>query len=194
MKLKNFTKVKDGKYLKNYELEYENRSGKIKKYEIVSHSEIIAIEELGEKVSGVSIVALYEGKMLLLKEFRMAVNRHVYNLCAGMIEKGESLEMAIERELHEETGLFVDEIIDILPPSYAAVGFSDVQTNIAIIKAKGSLSDEFLSDNEEIDANFYTKDEVRELLKTEKFSSRAQVMAYFFSNNGFDTIPSIIKK
>lgn len=194
MRLKNFTKVKDGKYLKNYELEYENKGGKTKKYEIVSHSEITSAKELGEKVSGVSIVALYEGKMLLLKEFRMAVNRHVYNLCAGMIEKGESIEEAIKRELHEETGLLVDEIIEILPPSYAAVGFSDVQTNIAIIKAKGTLSDEFLSDNEEIDACFYTKDEVKTLLKTEKFSSRAQVMAYFFSNNGFDIIPSIIKK
>ena len=87
---------------------------------------------------------------------------------------------AIERELHEETGLFLDEVIDVLPPSYAAVGFSDVLTHIAIIKAKGTLSDEFLSENEDIEANFYTQEEVLKLLKTEKFSSRAQVMAYFF--------------
>lgn len=194
MELKRLTKVKDGKYLKNYELEYENKSGKIKKYEIVSRSEIVSAEKLGEKVSGVSIVALYEGKLLLLKEFRMAVNRPIYNLCAGMTEKGETIEDAIKRELHEETGLYIDEIMDILPPSYAAVGFSDVQTQIAIIKAKGTLSDEFLSDNEEIEARFYTKDEVQKLLQTEKFSSRAQVMAYFFSKGGFDNIPSIIKK
>lgn len=186
MELKNLTKVKDGKYLKNYELEYLNKGGKTKKYEIVSHSEITSAKELGEKVSGVSIVALYEGKLLLLKEFRMAVNRYVYNLCAGMMEKGETIEDTIRRELHEETGLCVDEVIDILPPSYAAVGFSDVQTRIAIIKAKGILSDEFLSDNEDIEARFYTKDEVKVLLQTEKFSSRAQVMAYFYVNNGLD--------
>lgn len=194
MKLKSLNKVKDGKYLKNYELEYENRSGKIKNYEIVSRSEISSIEQLGEKVSGVSIVALYGDKILLLKEFRMAVNRHIYNLCAGMIEDGETIEECITRELHEETGLFVKEIIDILPPSYAAVGISDVQTNIAIVRVDGILTDEFLSDNEEIEAGFYTKEEVKELLKTEKFSSRAQVMAYFFAGNGFDNIPSIIKK
>ena len=52
----------------------------------------------------------------------------------------------------------------------------------------------FLSDNEDIKAAFYTKDEVKKLLQTEKFSSRAQVMAYFFSITGFETIPSIIKK
>ena len=98
-----------GKYLKNYELEYENKSGKSKKYEIVSRSEITSVDELGKKVSGVSIVVFYEGKMLLLKEFRMAVNRYIYNLCAGMIEPGETLMDTIERELHEETGLFEEE-------------------------------------------------------------------------------------
>lgn len=185
MKLLNFIKVKDGKYLKNYELEYENKNGKSKKYEIVSRSEITSIDELGKKVSGVSIVVFYEGKLLLLKEFRMAVNRHIYNLCAGMIEQGETLIEAIERELHEETGLFIDEIIDVLPPSYAAVGFSDVLTHIAIVKAKGTLSNAFLSENEDIEARFYTKEEVTRMLETEKFSSRAQVMAYFYSKGYF---------
>lgn len=194
MKLRNLVKVKEGKYLKNYELEYENKSGKIKKYEIVSHSDISSIEALGEKTSGVSIVALWQDKLLLLKEFRMGVNRHIYNLCAGMIEKGETIEETIARELHEETGLCVEKIIEILPPSYAAVAISDIQTQLAIVKAKGTLSDEFLSDNEDIKAAFYTKDEVKKLLQTEKFSSRAQVMAYFFSITGFEIIPSIIKK
>ena len=186
MKLKHITKVKDGKYLKNYELEYENKSGKSKKFEIVSHSEISSAEELGTKVSGVSIVALYEGKLLLLKEFRMGVNRYIYNLCAGLKEKGETIEETIKRELHEETGLDVNEIVDILPPSYAAVAITDVQTQIAIVKAEGSLSDEFLSDNEEIEARFYTKEEVRQLLQTEKFSSRAQAIAYFYTKGYFD--------
>ena len=186
MELKHLTKVKDGKYLKNYELEYENKSGKCKKFEIVSHSEISSKEQLGTKVSGVSIVALYEEKLLLLKEFRMGVNRYIYNLCAGMREKGETIEETIHRELHEETGLYVKEIVDILPPSYAAVAITDVQTQIAIVKAAGHLSDEYLSDNEEIEARFYTKEEVKELLKTEKFSSRAQVMAYFYANSSFD--------
>ena len=193
MQLVDFKKVKDGKYLKNYELEYKNKSGDLKKYEIVSRSEINSSKELGTKLSGVSIVALFEGKMLLLKEFRMAVNRKIYNLCAGMMEPGETVEEVIERELHEETGLLVDEIIDILPPSYAAVGFSDISTQIAIVKVKGTLTDEFLSPNEEIVAGFYTKEEVRKLLLTEKFSSRAQGMAYFFSKGGFDNIPNIIK-
>ena len=179
MKLLSFEKVRDGKYLKNYELTYINKAGREKKYEIVSRSEIAGSDAIGQRVSGVSIVAYHEDKLLLLKEFRMGVNRFVYNLCAGMINEGESLEECIQRELYEETGLSVKKIRSILPPSFAAVAFSDVKTQIAFVDAEGDFEDH-TSENEQITANFYSKEEVRELLETEEFSSRAQIVAYFF--------------
>lgn len=179
MELLSMEKVKDGRYLKNYELTYRNKAGREKKYEIVSRNEIAGPDKIGEKVSGVSIVAYYGDKMLLLREFRMGVNRLIYNLCAGMLEEGESLEECIQRELYEETGLHVRRIRSILPPSFAAVAFSDVKTQIAFVDVDGGFEDH-TSENEQIDAKFYTKEEVRELLETEEFSSRAQIAAYFF--------------
>ena len=176
-------KVKDGKYLKNYELTYLNKAGREKKYEIVSRSEITGPEALGKRVSGVSIVAYHEDRLLLLREFRMGVNRYIYNLCAGMIEDGESMEEGITRELYEETGLSVKRIRTILPPSFAAVAFSDVKTQIAFVEVEGNFEDH-TSDNEQIDAKFYSREEVRELLETEEFSSRAQMAAYFFTIYG----------
>ena len=179
MELLSMEKVKDGRYLKNYELTYRNKAGREKKYETVSRNEIAGPDKIGEKVSGVSIVAYYGDKMLLLREFRMGVNRLIYNLCAGMLEEGESLEECIQRELYEETGLHVKRIRSILPPSFAAVAFSDVKTQIAFVDVDGGFEDH-TSENEQIDAKFYTKEEVRELLETEEFSSRAQIAAYFF--------------
>lgn len=180
MKLIGFHKVKDGKYLKNYELTYLNKAGKEKVYEIVSRKEINDISELGNRVNGVSIVAIWEEKLLLLKEFRMGVNRSIYNLCAGMIEEGESIEECIARELYEETGLQCKRIVKILPPSFASVAISDVKTQIAIVEAEGII-DDHTSENEKIDAAFYTKEEVKSLLETEEFSSRAQLAAYMFT-------------
>ena len=107
MEFLKFEKVRDGKYLKNYELTYRNKAGREKKYEIVSRRELAGIEDVGGKPSGVSIVATYGDRMLLLHEFRMGVNRTVYNLCAGMLEPDESIEDCIARELYEETGLKV---------------------------------------------------------------------------------------
>lgn len=179
MELLKLEKIKDGRYLKNYELTYRNKSGREKKYEIVSRSEIGGPESIGQSVSGISIVAYHEDRMLLLREFRMGVNRFVYNLCAGMLEEGESLEECIQRELYEETGLSVRRIRNILPPSFAAVAFSDVKTQIAFVEVEGAFEDH-TSENEQITAGFYTREEVRELLETEEFSSRAQIAAYFF--------------
>ena len=129
-----FEKVRDGKYLKNYEITYLNKAGREKKYEIVSRRDLSGIEDVGGGASGVSIVALCQGKLLLLHEFRMGVNKYVYNLCAGMIEPGESIEECIRRELFE--------------------------------------------------ARFYSREEVKYLLETEPFSSRAQMAAYFFAEYG----------
>lgn len=181
MKLINLKKIKDGRYLKNYELTYLNKAGKEKVYEIVSRKELKTSADIGEKVSGVSIVAYQGDKMLLLREFRMGVNKFIYNLCAGMLEENESIENCIARELYEETGLQINKILDILKPSYSAVAISDTKTYIAFVEAFGVFEDHS-SENELIQAAFYTKSEVAELLRTQEFSSRAQMAAYSFIN------------
>ena len=178
--LLDFQKIKDGKYLKNYEITYRNKAGKEKKYEIVSRRELNSADDLGAAPSGVSIIATCNGKLLLLHEFRMGVNRTIYNLCAGMLEENETIEACIERELYEETGLKLKRITKILPPSYAAVAISDVTTYIAFAEVEGNV-DDHSSENELIHAEFYTPDEVKQLLKTEAFSSRAQLAAYYFA-------------
>lgn len=172
-------KVKDGQYLKNYEVTYLNKNGKEKTYEIVSRKELLTINDLGQKVSGVSIVATMNDKLLLLHEFRMGINKKIYNLCAGMLEDGETIEECIRRELYEETGLSVKEFQAILKPSYSAVAISDTKTQIAYVEACGTISDH-TSENEMIEAKFYTKEEVKRLLETEEFSARAQIAAYNF--------------
>lgn len=180
MKLIQLKKVADGKYLKKYELTYLNKADKEKKYEIVSRRELQDIADIGDKPSGVSIIATCGGKLLLLHEFRMGVNRTIYNLCAGMLEPDETIEECIARELYEETGLHIKTIHKILPPSFSAVAISDITTYIAFVEAEGEILDN-TSENEKIDARFYSPEEVRELLETEYFSSRAQLAAYYFT-------------
>lgn len=180
MKLLSLNKVKDGRYLKNYELTYLNKAGKEKTYEIVSRKELKGPDDLGKQPSGLSIVAVCDGRLLLLEEFRMGINKRIYNLCAGMLEAGESIEECVKRELYEETGLTLKTITKVLPASYSAVAISDLKTYIVFAEVTGELEDH-TSDNEEISPGLYTKEEVKELLETKEFSSRAQMAAYFFS-------------
>lgn len=179
MKLRKMEKVREGKYLKNYELTYENKQGREKVFELVSYRNLTGPEDLGRRPSGVSIMATCGERLLLLHEFRMGANRYIYNLCAGMLEPGETLQECIARELYEETGLFVRRIRRILPPSYAAVALSDITNQLAFVEVEGEIGDH-TSGNEQIEAALYTREQVRALLETEPFSSRAQMAAYMF--------------
>lgn len=188
MKFVRLEKVKDGKYLKNYELTYINKAGREKKYEIVSRKELKKVSDIGKMPSGVSIIATKSDKLLLLHEFRMGVNKKIYNLCAGMLEAEETIEECIHREFFEETGLTIKKIKTILPPSYSAVAISDTKTYIAFVEADAEecsstdtiCSEDHSSENEEIEAAFYTREEVKAMLQTEEFSSRAQLAAFYF--------------
>ncbi len=181
MKFIKLEKTKDGRYLKNYELTYLNKHGKEKKYEIVSFKELSDLTDLGQKPSGLSIIATCNHRLLLLHEFRMGINKRIYNLCAGMLEKGETIEECVRRELFEETGLQLKEITKILPASYSAVSITDIKTHLVFAEVEGDLSNQYASANEDIIAGLYSKDEVFTLLETEEFSSRAQLAAYFFT-------------
>ncbi len=180
MELIGLEKVREGKYLKNYELTYLNKEGREKVYEIVSHKDLRSPEDLGMKVSGISIVAYKGDEMLLLKEFRMGINRYVYGLCAGMLEKDESVEDCVRRELYEETGLALKRIDTILPPAYAAVSISDIANQIVYAEVEGEISGGHASANEDIRARFYSLPELEQLLKNGVFSSRCQVTVFQF--------------
>ena len=185
MNPKKLTMTREGKYLKSYVLDYESDDGHKKSYEFVSHRRLNSIEDIGNHVSGVSMCVIKDGKLLLLREFRMAVNRYIYGMCAGMWDEGEDLTDCMRRELYEETGLKLKRVLHVLPPSFAAVSMSDIKNQIAIVEAEGDTSNN-ATYNENISAAFYDKDEVRHLIDTEDFSSRAQVLAYFYTEGCLD--------
>ena len=72
------------------------------------------------------------------------------------------------------------EVRDVLKGAFSAVGISNETTSCVIGTATGSFShvDE---GGEEIDAAWYSKEEVRQLIKTEHFGSWAQAYCYMWS-------------
>jgi ADP-ribose pyrophosphatase len=104
----------------------------------------------------------------------------VFNFPAGLIDPGETPEETARRELKEETGLDLVKISDILPLSYSAVGFSN-ETNLCVIGTADGTFQKSSSAAEEIEAAWYTKEEVRKLLRTELFAARTQSYSYLWS-------------
>ncbi len=179
--LQNMEKSRDTHYLKNYTLNYSNTIGEEKIYEIVSSFDYKDADEIGKKAAGVAIVGYRDDKILLCKEFRMGVNDFIYNLPAGHLEDGEDALECARRELYEETGLAITEIIDILPPSFASPDISDSAAWLVMAEVDGEFSDH-TDANEWIKPGFYGREEVRKMIEKDRFSGRAQIAAWFFAN------------
>ena len=185
MKLEKIDKKEEGKFITRYDITYKTVDDTTKIYEMISHIRNVQTrEELrGNKPDAVVLMVTDESgeKIVLNKEFRMAAGTWVYNFPAGLIDPGEVPEQSAKRELWEETGLELYEINDELGLSYSAVGFSNEMNVCVIGKARGEFR-QSTSNVEEIEAGWYTKEEVRNLLKTERFAARTQAYCYLWAN------------
>ena len=181
----NLRKEYEGKFLSYYVASFLNGEGHIKEYEFISRDKNLTIEKFGHSnPQGVGMVCYSEDrqKVVLQKEFRLATNNYVYNFPAGLIDAGEKPEETAKRELKEETGLDLVEIIDVLPPSFASQGTSDEMMVIVIATVKGEITNSSFAD-EEIEARWYDKSEVRKLIDDGAYMSvRTQMFLYQWIN------------
>ena len=185
MELKKLTKKYEGKFLSYYEAEYLNKNNKIKKYEFISRDNNLNIEKFGnDKPVGVGILSfnLDKTKVLVQKEFRLACNKWIYNFPAGLIDKGETPEEAAKRELKEETGVDLIKIDAVLSTSFASQGTSDEQMVIVICRCDGVIHNSEDAD-EEIEAMWLTKEEVKKLIEENAYMSvRTQIALWQWAN------------
>ena len=110
----------------------------------------------------------------------MACGDFVYNFPAGLIDPGEEFMESAARELREETGLTLVRVEDVLGESFSAIGFSNEKNVCVVGVAEGEFTPS-TSTVEEIEARWYTKAEVRQLLKEAYFAARTQSYCYLWS-------------
>ena len=103
----------DGRLLHVDEVDIEYPDGHRSTHEVIRHS------------GAVGIVALDgEGRILLVRQYRTALERVMVEIPAGKLEKGEDPLECAARELSEETG-YEAEQIEYLMPVVTAAGYSD---------------------------------------------------------------------
>lgn len=125
-------------------------NGEIVKREIIHHN------------GGVCVLAFYNNKIPLVKQYRYSYQEEMYELPAGKLEKGENSYDAGIRELEEEVGLKADSLTS-LGVMYPSCGYTNEK--IYLYKANDvKQSKQHLDADEDIAVNYFSIDEILQMI------------------------------
>lgn len=118
---------------------------------------------------GASVVVLAEfadGRLLLVRQYRFPARQSLWELVAGGIEPGETLEEAARRELREETG-YRARTVKFLADFYPSPGF--LSERMYLVEARGLTRAQACPETDErIRASAFTRQQLARLLRQRK--------------------------
>ena len=193
-KINKLTTLAETKFLNLYNAEYSNKGGNIKNWIIASRKEKENLEgvylnnkELQD--DAVLIVPFHkeEEKIVVIRQFRVPINSYIYEMPAGLIDKGESPQTAITRELKEETGLDVIEILKntVKGQLFLSPGMTDESVTSVFCTCGGTISKAYMEEDEDIEPILLSQKEAQELLiKDVKFDIKCYIYLQEFAKSG----------
>ncbi len=129
-------------------------NGRTVSVEVVRHSKSVVIAPVPEP-----------GKVILIRQYRHAIDAYLWELPAGSVDEGESPEAAARRECHEEIGL-VPQTIVRLSAMYPTPGYCDEE--MVFFRCSGlEKTDEqaHVDEDEDIEAKTYDLRDAREMVR-----------------------------
>ena len=129
-------------------------NGRATTVDVVRHSKSVVI-----------IPVPQPGQVILIKQFRYAVNKALWELPAGSVDEGESPEAAAKRECHEEIGLVPQTVIR-LSAMFPTPGYCDEE--MVFFRVSGlETSDEkaHVDEDEDIEAHTFDLREARDMVR-----------------------------
>ncbi|UJF25703.1 NUDIX hydrolase [Planococcus sp. 107-1] len=122
--------------------------------------------ELIEHPGAVALVAITEDhKIIMVEQFRKALERTIIEIPAGKIEKGEDPKYTAMRELEEETGYSADHL-ELIQSFSTSPGFADEVIHLySATGLKKSTSGAVLDDDEFVELLEVTIEEAEQLMK-----------------------------
>ncbi len=157
-----------GSMLSMYEDTIYTPDGNTAKWDYIEHSGAAAV-----------VPVLEDGRILLVRQYRNALDRETLEIPAGGINKGEESITAATRELEEETGYKSDNLEHLIS-IVTAVAFCDEVVEIYVAKNL-TKTQQHLDPDEYIEIEAYTTDELSEMIYSGKIQDSktiAAIMSY----------------
>ena len=145
---------------------YDGRVICVRKDEVLCPNGQKSIREVISHHGGVGILIKVDDKFIIEKQYRYPLDKEIYELPAGKLEKGEEPLEAAKRECLEETGYRPLEMIhlgDMVP----TCGYSNEVIHLYYCP-KSVKEERHLDSDEFIDIMFMSMDEIEDIIKEGK--------------------------
>lgn len=180
--LKKIIKQTNNKWANMYTYEYEFNNKKIFYYVASRHK--VTVKTANKFTLDAVVVLPYieepDGiKIVFLKQFRYAVNGFIYDLPAGLIDKGETPEQSACREIEEEIGGTVLKLYPCTSLCYTSPGCHNETTTTFFAKVKLDKPQN-LQDDEIITKHIVPLDKTLEFVDEKVMGVQGKLMAKMF--------------
>lgn len=169
-------KLEKSEYLINSEFVYEGRAVSVRVDRVRKRNGLETTREIVRHRDCIVALPLdKDNNVLLVRQYRRAVDKVLLELPAGSIDPGEKPEEAVVRELQEEIG-YLPEVIKRLGGFYVAPGYCTEYIHIFLAKdlTPGRLVAE---DSDEIIVESYSLSEAFELVSTGEICDAKSIIA-----------------
>jgi ADP-ribose pyrophosphatase len=125
----------------------------------------VMLDVLRHPRSAVIVPVPEPGHVILIRQYRYAVNRWLWECPAGSVDEGETPEQAARRECHEEIGQVPDTVVR-LAAMFPTPGYCDEE--MFFFRVSGlSVPDEKaeLDEDEDIEVRVFTLKDAREMVR-----------------------------
>ena len=114
--IKKVTPMTENPYVRLYHLDVESKTGKAGHYYVASRAKDERHLKLNTRENHPDGVIIYavckedKNKVVLVRQYRYAIDDYIYEFPAGLVETGEDFKTAGIREMKEETGLTLEPV------------------------------------------------------------------------------------
>ncbi|MEB3102748.1 NUDIX domain-containing protein [Ferviditalea candida] len=136
-----------------------------------------ATREIVKHPGAVGILALHEGRMIVVEQYRKALGKNQVEIPAGKLDAGEDPLEAARRELEEETGFHCGKL-EHVSSFYTSPGFADEILHLywAGDLQKGEMN---LDEDEFLDCFEITLDQAKALIGEGRISDAKTIAAVY---------------
>jgi ADP-ribose pyrophosphatase len=125
----------------------------------------VTVDVLRHPPSAVIVPVPEPGHVILIRQYRYAINRWLWELPAGSVDEGEAVEEAARRECHEEIGQLPETVVR-LASMFPTPGYCDEE--MFFFRVSGLSTPEHaaeLDEDEDLEVRVFTLKDARDMVR-----------------------------